>query len=192
MEHQRNVTESVFFFWFFDVPCSKRSWINLYRKETQNPFSDLTIHSWILWFIAAIQTTKEWFFFHHFFQHHCRICGRIFCNNCSNNWLQTPHSRYWSCHLILAVHRDQVIVVRLLQTRPFDKNLCELTQKTPIKQTNSDKLSLSACYRLQTLLIVQTRKNPWSICKEFACVSLFGVVPVSSFCRSVVVNWREF
>lgn len=116
------------------------------------------------------------FFFHHLFQHHCRICGRIFCNNCSNNWLQTPHSRYWSCHLILAVHRDQVIVVRLLQTRPFDKNLCELTQKTPIKQTNSDKLSLSACYRLQTLLIVQTRKNPWSICKEFACVSLFGVV----------------
>lgn len=26
-------------------------------------------------------------------KHHCRICGRIFCNNCSNNWLQTPHSR---------------------------------------------------------------------------------------------------
>lgn len=26
-------------------------------------------------------------------KHHCRVCGRIFCHNCSNNWIQTPHSR---------------------------------------------------------------------------------------------------
>lgn len=26
-------------------------------------------------------------------KHHCRLCGRIFCNNCSDNWLPTPHSR---------------------------------------------------------------------------------------------------
>lgn len=68
-------------------------------------------------------------FFSLFSQHHCRICGRIFCHNCSNNWLQTPHSRYLSCHLILAVHNDPAVVVWLLQTRPFDKNLCELTEK---------------------------------------------------------------
>ncbi|XP_057293160.1 FYVE and coiled-coil domain-containing protein 1-like isoform X1 [Hydractinia symbiolongicarpus] len=26
-------------------------------------------------------------------KHHCRLCGHIFCNNCSNNWVQTAHSR---------------------------------------------------------------------------------------------------
>ncbi|XP_066924085.1 FYVE and coiled-coil domain-containing protein 1-like [Clytia hemisphaerica] len=26
-------------------------------------------------------------------KHHCRLCGNIFCNNCSNHWLKTAHSR---------------------------------------------------------------------------------------------------
>ncbi|XP_035227002.1 FYVE and coiled-coil domain-containing protein 1-like isoform X2 [Stegodyphus dumicola] len=26
-------------------------------------------------------------------KHHCRLCGRIFCHSCSNNWLLTPSSR---------------------------------------------------------------------------------------------------
>ncbi|XP_073235994.1 RUN and FYVE domain-containing protein 2-like isoform X2 [Porites lutea] len=26
-------------------------------------------------------------------KHHCRMCGRIFCYSCSDNWIQTPHSR---------------------------------------------------------------------------------------------------
>ncbi|XP_032238548.2 FYVE and coiled-coil domain-containing protein 1 isoform X2 [Nematostella vectensis] len=26
-------------------------------------------------------------------KHHCRMCGRIFCHSCSNNWVRTPHSR---------------------------------------------------------------------------------------------------
>jgi len=26
-------------------------------------------------------------------KHHCRMCGRIFCHSCSDNWLKTPHSR---------------------------------------------------------------------------------------------------
>ncbi|XP_074652846.1 uncharacterized protein LOC141907172 [Tubulanus polymorphus] len=25
-------------------------------------------------------------------KHHCRLCGRIFCHNCSNNWILTTHS----------------------------------------------------------------------------------------------------
>ncbi|XP_002742000.2 FYVE and coiled-coil domain-containing protein 1-like [Saccoglossus kowalevskii] len=25
-------------------------------------------------------------------RHHCRLCGRIFCHNCSNNWIMTKHS----------------------------------------------------------------------------------------------------
>ena len=31
----------------FDVPWSEWSWINLFNKEAQNPFSDLRIQSWI-------------------------------------------------------------------------------------------------------------------------------------------------
>ena len=27
-------------------------------------------------------------------QHHCRLCGRIFCYACCNQWVKTPHSRY--------------------------------------------------------------------------------------------------
>ncbi|XP_071152759.1 FYVE and coiled-coil domain-containing protein 1-like isoform X1 [Mytilus edulis] len=26
-------------------------------------------------------------------KHHCRICGRVFCHQCSDNWMQTAHSR---------------------------------------------------------------------------------------------------
>ena len=35
------------FFSSFGAPRSERSWIDLSSKETQNPFSDLTIQSWI-------------------------------------------------------------------------------------------------------------------------------------------------
>ena len=71
------------------------------------------------WLLRFKRLRNDVYFLLLFSQHHCRICGRIFCFNCSNNWLQTPHSRYLSCHLILAVHRDPAIVVRLLQTMPF-------------------------------------------------------------------------
>lgn len=154
MEHQRNVTESVFFFGslMYHVPSDPGLICIGKKRKIRFPIQQSILGFFDL--LLRFKRLRNDFFFHHFFQHHCRICGRIFCNNCSNNWLQTPHSRYWSCHLILAVHRDQVIVVRLLQTRPFDKNLCELTQKAPIKQTNSDKLSLSACYRLQKPMIL--------------------------------------
>ena len=99
------------------------------KEETQNLFFDsdyiLGFYDWLLRF----KRRRNDVYFLLFSQHHCRISGRIFCFNCSNNWLQTPHSRYLSCHLILAVHRDPAIVVRLLQTMAFDKHLCELTQK---------------------------------------------------------------
>ena len=58
---------------------------------------------WLLRFKRRVR--NDVYFLLLFSQHHCRICGRIFCFNCSNNWLQTPHSRYLSCHLILAVQR---------------------------------------------------------------------------------------
>lgn len=42
-------------------------------------------------------------------KHHCRMCGRIFCNNCSDNWLQTPHSRKLRrvCRQCLLVEKKQ-------------------------------------------------------------------------------------
>ena len=36
------------FFRFFDAPWFERSLIDLFSKETQNPFSDIRIQSWIL------------------------------------------------------------------------------------------------------------------------------------------------
>jgi len=49
MVHQRSrrILAQSGFFGSLDTPCSERSWIDLFRGETQNPFSDLTIQSWI-------------------------------------------------------------------------------------------------------------------------------------------------
>ena len=52
MVNQRNerIQSGIGFFSSFDIPWSKRSWIDLSSKETQNPFSDsfvLRIQSWI-------------------------------------------------------------------------------------------------------------------------------------------------
>ncbi|XP_077562578.1 uncharacterized protein LOC144178526 isoform X4 [Haemaphysalis longicornis] len=35
-----------------------------------------------------VQTTSN----SHLYQHHCRMCGRIYCNDCCNNWLMTTAS----------------------------------------------------------------------------------------------------
>ncbi|XP_077993564.1 FYVE and coiled-coil domain-containing protein 1-like [Glandiceps talaboti] len=43
-------------------------------------------------------------------RHHCRLCGKIFCHSCSNNWIMTKHSskKARACLVCYAKHQHQL------------------------------------------------------------------------------------